>query len=276
MNEGATEDEYKVCWRILSIEPDGKGDGCVKMGGIINYGTYNLELKTPHEFNREQLNGNFVVGSYDFTILVYFIKAVNTVTLIALQGLSKAVTAPAKALAKKLLLKEIKRRTSKRLRIMVFRAVYHKLLKIVPQATLQFCKTLAMELNKLRHTQDVIRQLSGRAPTWGIFKPALLTASAAVVGTVIDGVFSASIGREIRTSKAFTKIEKEVAEAIVGKIMTAPAKIVVTALANAKKTSDRTRETFLNALEKELNKGFKDLLNDAITKELPKYAAGKA
>jgi hypothetical protein len=274
LNEGETE-KYKYCWVIKSIHPDGRGGGYVKLSGEINFEGHNVRLGKIHERKRLELNGNFVNASIDWSVLQFFAKATVTVSMVALQGISKSVQAPAKILARKVLFKEMKKRTSKRFRRIVFRAVYHRLVRTLASSGKAFCLTFTKELRKRNKEADFYRRVTRRSPHWGTVEPALRAAAIAFVGGLMDGAFSNTVGKEIRTSKAATKIQKEIAEAIVKRWMTGPPKLLVSSVNSAWDKKKRRRKPFWPILAQELHKNVWKSVEDALLKDLTGYAAGK-
>jgi hypothetical protein len=267
LNEGETE-KYKFCWIIKSIEPNGRGGGNIFMTGLIYFEGYNVELTTKHKWTREQLNQNFIDTSIDFTVIQLMAKAVATVSLVALQGVSKAATAPAKKLAKKIIKKQLKKRASRQFRIFIFKAVKSHLVKTAALSTKEFFVVFIKELKKGYSEKDFYEKISGRKASWKTIEPALREAMVAFIGKVIDGLFSATIGEAIKNNKEIRKIQGEIATIYLSVIMTTPFNSVAKAFSTAYSESQRNKKSMWLYFEEELKKNLNDSLKQAFLKDV--------
>jgi hypothetical protein len=268
LNDGEQQ-KYKFCWSIKSIEPDGRGGGCIDMAGIIYFDGYNVELTRTHRWNREQLNNNFVFASYDWTVLIWFIKATMTITMLALQGVGKSATAPAKALAKKILLKELKKRTSKEFRKKLFKMLLMKITKTMANSIKEFVVTFVKELKKGYSEQEFYNKISGQTANWKVVEPALREALVAFFGGLIDGLFEASIGEKISKNKELQDITKKLTEVALKSIMATPFNLVVKSVNSAYTKAQRQKKSMWDFYGDDFYENFKSTLEQIFLKDIP-------
>lgn len=273
LNEGEKE-KYKFGWIIRSITPNKKGGGRIGMTGIIHFEGYNVELDTIHYWNRRELNDNFVFSSYDFTIIQMLAKASVTVSLVALQGVSKAASASVKLVAKKAIKKELKKRASKRMRRMVYKAVKSHFIKTAASSTKEFFIVLAKELKKRNSEKEFYERISGGSASWKVMEPALRAAMFAFIAKLVDGLFTASIGEPLSKNSEMQKIERELVTIYLSFLMTTPFNSVIKAVDTAYTKSQRTNKPMWMFLEVELNNNLKDALKQAIMKDVTGAVTG--
>lgn len=273
LNDGEQK-KYKFCWAIKSIIPNGKGGGSIEMSGIIYFEGYNVELTRTHHWNRQQLSENFTFASYDWTVLLWFINATMTVTMLALQGVSKSATAPAKALAKKILLRELKKRTSKEFRKKLFKMILMRITKTMAKSIKEFVVTLTKELKKRYKEQEFYTQISGKTANWKVLEPSLREALVAFFGGLVDGLFDASIGEKLSKNKEMQDITKQMTEVALKSIMTSPINMVVKSVNSAYSKSQRENKSMWDFYEDEFYENFKSTLEQIFIKDLPGAITG--
>ena len=267
LNEGEKE-KYKFGWVIKSIQPNGKGGGRIGMTGIIHFEGYNVELKKLHYWNRNQLNDNFIFSSYDFTVILMLAKATATITVVALQGVSKAATAPVKHLMKKMIRKEIAKKGSKRFVKMICKETTIHLMKTAASASKEFIVVLAKELKKGDSERDLYVRATGVNSSWKIIEPAVREALVAFIGKIVEGLFAATFGDLITKNKEMKQLEKQLAEIYLKYIMISPFSSVLKAINTSYTKSQRTKKSMWEFLDIELQKNLNDSMKQVLMKDV--------
>ncbi len=267
LNEGE-QDTYKNCRVIKGIYPDGKGGGKIETAGYIHFGGYNIELASEKE-SRLSMNQRFIHHSYDFTVITWMAKAVTKGSVIALSGISKGLTAPAKLVLKKVIIKESRRIASRKIRIIVLKAIFRKTSVALRSAVKEFIKTFVIQLRKQEMRKKFFKANKVNTLNWNAVEPAIMDATVSFMGSLLDSSFDNTIGREIRNTKTYNEILKEIKIVVLKSFRTTPIKVLITAIKSSDRKARYEKKDFWIILEEEIYSSLGSSVEEILTKDIP-------